>query len=177
MVSNALPKWNFSKVSHYLSLPMRMSSLNLSSADCVLWYFLNPVWLKSKIFDLLKYANTWSWTSFSSTFERKPNSAIGRKSDGDDGTGKFFSASMRAFFYGDGKIPWDSDALNSLVRYGAIAGRAFAMTLCGMPSSPLAWDLKCDTTNITSFSDTSERQKPSSGATVFLSALVGFFVE
>ena len=157
MVSNALLKANCSsKMVHFRFLPMRMSSVNLSCTDCVLWYFLNPVWLGSKIFDLFKYAITWSWTSFSSTSERKLNSAIGRNSDSDDGTADFFSASMRAFFHDDGKIPWESDVLKSLVKCGAIAGRAFAMTICGMLSLPS----KCDTASITSFSDTSERQKP-----------------
>ena len=106
MVSNALLKSNCSsKVARFLSLPMQFSSVNLSSAECELWYFLYPVWLGSKIFDLLKYAITWSGKSFSSTFEKKLNSAIGRKSDGDVGASDFFSASIRTFFHHDGKIP------------------------------------------------------------------------
>ena len=62
------------------------------------------------------------------------------------------SADCRAFFHDGGKIPWDSDALNSLVRNCVITGRAFAMTLCGMPSSPFTSDLKWDTARITQFS-------------------------
>ena len=69
-----------------------------------------------------------------------------------------------ALFHAGGKIPFASEELNNLVRKGAITGNALAIMLCGMPSSPLACDLKCDTAKITSASDTGGKLNPSSGA-------------
>ena len=57
---------------------------------------------------------------------------------------------IRVFFQSEGKMPFKREALNNLVRYGAIEGSTLAIILCGMPSSPLAWDLKWETASMTS---------------------------
>ena len=69
-----------------------MSSVSLSSAVWVLWYFLKPVWEGSRIFAVAKKCTTWSYTNFSRTLERKHSKAIGRKMAEDEETGIFFIA-------------------------------------------------------------------------------------
>ena len=98
------------------------------------------------------------------TFERKQSNAICRKSDGGNCTVEFFSAKIWAFFQGDKKIPWESDAFKSLVRYSVITGRGLATTICAMPSFPFAWDQKFGTANMISCSFTGKRQKRSTDA-------------
>ena len=63
-----------------------------------------------------------------------------------------------------------SEELNHLVRKGAMIGNTLATMLCGIPSSPLAWDLKCDTARITSASDTMVNLNPSKEAVVRMSS-------
>ena len=48
--------------------------------------------------------------------ERKHNSEIGRKTDGDDGTGIIFKTRILAFFHDKGKILLVSEALKMLAR-------------------------------------------------------------
>ena len=45
-----------------------------------------------------------------------------------------------------------------------MTGRALEMTLCEIPSSSLVCDLKCETTKMTSFTDTDLNWKPCEGA-------------
>ena len=137
-VSKALEKskWS-SKVIILPSIPIHMSSLNLIKADCVLWCFLKPVWKVSSNLLLLRKMTIWSWASFSSTFERKLSKTIGLKSEGNDGTGALFRVIIQAFFQECENTPWASDALKSFVRWGTIVGSALAITLWGVPSSPL----------------------------------------
>ena len=95
--------------------------------------------------------------------ERKQSKAIGRKSDGDEGTDVFFRAIIWALFQAGGKTPLASEELNNLVKEGAMIGNALATMLCSLSSSPLAWDLKCYTARITSSSDTMANLNPSKG--------------
>ena len=44
-----------------------------------------------------------------------------------------------------------------------MTGNALSTMLCGMPCSPLACDLKCDTARITSASDTMVNLNPTKG--------------
>ena len=84
------------------------------------------------------YSDSCSCISFSRTLERKHSRAMGRKSDGDVGADFFFSRNNCAFFQASGKTPLSSDELKKLTSNGLMVGRAFAITLRGMPSSPLA---------------------------------------
>ena len=104
----------------------------------------------------------WSWANFSSTLDRKHSNVMRRKSEGKDGANYFFRAKMRAFFQLEGKTPLTSDALHRFVRWWQLLEKP--ITLWGIPSSPLACDLKCETTSMTSCSDTSVKRKPSSRA-------------
>ena len=84
---------------------------------------------------------------------------------------------IRDLFHAGGKIPLSSEDLNNLVRKGAITGNALATMLWGMPSSPLAWDLKCVTDKITSASVTGENLNFSNVAVAKISSdPAGFLV-
>ena len=101
-LSKALEKSNYNKsVANFFSLPILISSVSLISAEWVLWYLQNPVWNGSKSFDLFKKLTTWSWASFSRTFDKKYNKAMGLKSDVDDGTGTFLRVVIQDFFQVD----------------------------------------------------------------------------
>ena len=63
-----------------------------------------------------------------------------------------------------------SEELNNLVKEGAMIGNALATMLCSLSSSPLAWDLKCDTARITSASDTMTNLNPSKEAVARMSS-------
>ena len=47
-------------------------------------------------------------------FDKKQSNAIGRKSEG--GIETFFNAKICDFFHSVGKIPFESEALNNLIR-------------------------------------------------------------
>ena len=85
------------------------------------------------MFDLFKKLTTLSCASFSRTFDKKNNSTMGLKAVVDDGTGTFLRALILDFFQADGKIPFNDEALSSLVRWEAIVGSAFTTMLGGMP--------------------------------------------
>ena len=154
IVSNAFEKSNSSAtVTSFLSKPNLMSSVSLSTAVAVLWPFLKPVWNGSRMFFCKICSVSWSWTNFFRTFERKLSKAIGRKSNGAEGADFFLNRISCAFFQAPGKMPLSSDVLKRVTRNCPTAGRAFAITLCGIPSSPLACDVKWATTRMTSLSE------------------------
>ena len=128
------------------SIPILMSSFNLIKADCVRWCFLNPVWKVANNPLPLRNVTIWSWASFSIIFEKKVSKTIDLKKvgmcwwDWD-----LFRAITRAFFQECGNTPGASDALKSFVRWETIVGSTLAITLWGIPSSPLAYGLKWET--------------------------------
>ena len=139
IVSNALLKSNSKAiVISFLSRPDLISSVILSKAVVVLWCRRKPVCNGSRMPLLIIYSDSCLCTNFSRTLERKQSNAIGRKSEAVVGADFFFKDNNCAFFQDPGKAPLSSDVLNMLTSRGAMVGRAFAITLCGMPSSPLA---------------------------------------
>ena len=87
---------------------------------------------------------------FSKTLERKHSIVIGLKSVGDEGVEFFLNGNMCVLFQVSGKISSLNDVLNRLTRRSPSSGRALTITLCGMPSSSLAYEVKCDVAKITS---------------------------
>ena len=112
MVSKALLKSNMRrKVSTFLSIPIRMSSVSLRSAVWVLWNFWKPVFKVLIREPSSRKPTILSWANFSNTLERKKSSAIDLKSEEVDGTDAFWAKSF-ALFQDAWKTLRAKDALN-----------------------------------------------------------------
>ena len=117
IVPNALLKSSCSRRDAcLLPIPVRISFVSFSNADCMQWCFLKFTWKGSRMLAFLRYATIWSWASFSRTLERKQRRAMGRNSDEDEGVDTFLSAIRRAVFHDDVNTPRASDTSNNQMR-------------------------------------------------------------
>ena len=83
--SKAFEESNWSNsVTSLLFLSVWISLVCFIKVDLVLWNLWKTVLYKSRILDFDKKLVTWSWASFSRTFDKIHNRAIGQKSEGED---------------------------------------------------------------------------------------------
>ena len=142
LIKSTLIKWATSAAWGWQAsfpCPDGWSSVGLSYAVWVLWFFLKPVWkgvqgvcCGLEVYDLIIIC----MSIFPEPWKGNIANLLAENSVDDEGTGIFFSAIIQALFQAGGKIPLASEKLNNLVRKGAMTGNALATVLWGMSSSP-----------------------------------------
>ena len=120
MVSNALlqsncnNKGDFSFVHSHYWCGCHQWVLRELIECCGTFWSLSEKYLRC--LDLLRKSTIWPCASFSKTFEKTRNKAMGRNSEGDD---VFLKCQDLCSLHEVGKIPLASEALNSFARWGA----------------------------------------------------------